>query len=155
MSPPPGSSLPGSGESLTSDAHPLLLFFDGECAFCNRWVARVKDADVQRRTRFATKQGPTFQRVAQVHPEVRNVESVVLVARRPDGREEFLVRNSAIRRLLTGLPRFKLFAWVLHLTPAPLSDLGYWIFSKLRTRLFGKWRHCRVPLEEDRELFLD
>jgi predicted DCC family thiol-disulfide oxidoreductase YuxK len=152
MNPPPETAAPSD---LTTAAHPLLLFFDGECAFCNRWVARVKDADTPRRTRFATKQGPTFQRVAEAHPELAKIDSVVLVARDPDGHEEFLVRSSAVRRLIRGLPRFRFFTWVLNLVPAPLSDLGYRIFARLRSRLFGKWHHCRVPLEEDRELYLD
>jgi predicted DCC family thiol-disulfide oxidoreductase YuxK len=144
-----------SQEPLTSARYPRLLFFDGECAFCNRWIARVKDDDVAHRTRFATKQGTTFQRVAASHPELAKVDSVVLVLRRADGREDFLVRSAAIRKLIDGLPRFRFFALVLHLVPTPISDLGYAIFSKLRTPLFGKWHHCRVAIEEDRELFLD
>jgi predicted DCC family thiol-disulfide oxidoreductase YuxK len=142
-------------EPLTTEKHPLLLFFDGECAFCNRWVAKVKDDDRVHRARFGTKQGPTFQRLAATHPELAQVDSVVLVVRRANGREDFLVRSAAIRKLIDGLPRFRFFAWVLHLVPTAISDLGYAFFSKLRTALFGKWHHCRVPLEKDKELFLD
>jgi predicted DCC family thiol-disulfide oxidoreductase YuxK len=141
--------------SLTTPEHPLLLFYDGECSFCNRWVARVMKADHTHRTRIATKQGQTFQRVAREHPELVNVDSVVLVARRADGRENFYVRSTGIRKLIDGLPPFRAFAIVLHLVPTPISDLGYAIFSKLRTPLFGKWHGCRVPIENDRELFLD
>ncbi len=142
-------------ESLTSIKHPLVLFYDGECAFCNRWIAKVMKADKLRRIRVGTKQGPTFQRVAQAHPQVANVDSVILIARNVEGREDFLVRSSAIRVLIDGLPGFRIFALILHLVPTPISDLGYAIFSKLRTPLFGKWHHCRVPLEEDKELYLD
>jgi predicted DCC family thiol-disulfide oxidoreductase YuxK len=140
---------------LTSERHPLLLFFDGECSFCNRWVNRVREADHQHRMRFGTKQGRTFQQLAQVHPELANVESVVLVKRHADGTEEFLVRSPAIREVIAGLPEFRLFELVLHIVPTPISNLGYRIFSKLRTLLFGKWHSCRVPLEKDRELYVD
>jgi len=142
-------------EALTSIEHPLLLLFDGECAFCTRWIARVKKADKLRRIRYATKQGPTFQRVARAHPEVAHVDSVVLVARNVEGGEDFLSRSTAIRTLIDGLPGFRLFALVLHLVPTPISNLGYAIFSKLRTPLFGKWHECRYPIENDKELFLD
>src|ERR1700733_766771 len=91
-------------ESLTSERHPLLLFFDGECAFCNRWVNKVKLADHQHRMRYGTKQGRTFQQLAQAHPELANVESVVLVKRCADGGEDFLVRAPAIREVIAGLP---------------------------------------------------
>ena len=142
-------------ENLTSERHPLLLFYDGECSFCNRWVNRVKEADHQHRMRYGTKQGRTFQQLAQTHPELANVESVVLVQRRSDGGENFLVRAPAIREVIQGLPAFSLFAFVLRIVPTPLSNLGYRIFSKLRYVLFGRWHHCRAPLHEDKELYVE
>jgi predicted DCC family thiol-disulfide oxidoreductase YuxK len=148
------STEPGR-ETLTSTKHPLLLFFDGECAFCNRWVNRVREADHAHRMRYGTKQGRTFQRVAQAHPEFAKVDSVVLVKRRADGGEDFLVRSAAIREVIAGLPEFRFFEWLLQIFPTPLCNLGYRIFSKLRTPLFGKWHYCRAPLEQDRELFVD
>lgn len=147
-------SEPGR-EVLTSAKHPLLLFFDGECAFCNRWVNRVREADHAHRMRYGTKQGKTFQRVVQAHPDMANIESVVLVKRRVDGGEDFLVRSAAIREVIQGLPEFRFFSLMLWIFPAFISDLGYRIFSKLRTPLFGKWSHCRAPLEKDRELFVE
>jgi predicted DCC family thiol-disulfide oxidoreductase YuxK len=150
------ATLPLSGpETLTSGRYPMLLFFDGECAFCNRWVSRLKDADVRRRIRFGAKQGKTFQQLAQAHPELANVESVVLVLRRPDGGEDFLVRSPAIRKVIAGLPEFRFFEIVLQICPTFLSDLGYRVFSKLRTLLFSRWSHCRVPIEQDRELYVE
>jgi len=140
---------------LTSARYPLLLFFDGECAFCNRWVNRVRLADHAHRIRFGTKQGRTFQQIAQLHPDLAQVESVVLVERLADGSEKFLVRSAAIREVIKGLPEFRFFDIVLRIFPAPISDIGYRIFSKLRAPLFGKWHHCRVPLEEDKELYVE
>ena len=133
----------------------MLLFFDGECAFCNRWVNKVKEADKAHRIRFGAKQGQTFQLVRAAHPDLARAESVLLVVRRHDGTEDFLIRSAAIREVIAGLPRFRFFEVVLQIFPAFLSDIGYRIFSKLRTPLFGKWHHCRVPLEEDRQLFVD
>ncbi|MCE0521706.1 MAG: DCC1-like thiol-disulfide oxidoreductase family protein [Methylacidiphilales bacterium] len=146
---------PANPGSLTSERYPLLLFFDGDCAFCNRWVNRVKEADLAHRIRYGTKQGHTFQSVAQLHPELEPVESVVLVKRRPDGGEDFLVRSRAIREVIKGLPEFRFFELMLQLFPPFISDIGYRIFSKLRAPLFGKWSHCRVPIEQDKELYVD
>ena len=147
---------PASLGSLTSERFPLLLFFDGECAFCNRWVNKVKLADHQHRMRYGAKQGRTFQQLLQTHPELANIESVVLVKRRSDGEgEDFLVRAPAIREVIAGLPEFRFFAFLLQIIPSPITNLGYRIFSKLRTPLFGKWHHCRVPLEQDKELYVE
>lgn len=149
---PTAEPTPGQ---LTSAQYPMLLFFDGECAFCNRWVNRVKEADHAHRIRFGTKQGRTFQQVARVRPDLAPIDSVVLVTRQADGTEDYLVRSSAIRAVIEGLPEFRLFAILLRLCPTLLSDLGYRIFSKLRAPLFGKWSHCRVPLEQDKRLYVD
>lgn len=140
---------------FTTERHPLLLFYDGECAFCNRWVNKVREVDTTHRMRYGTKQGLTFKQVAQTHPELANVESVVLVKRRADGSEEFLVRSAAIREVIAGLPRFRAFEIALNIFPTAISDLGYRIFSKLRAPLFGKWHHCRAPIEADKELYVE
>src|SRR5271169_6753091 len=109
---------------LTSERHPLLLFFDGECAFCNRWVNKVKVADHQHRMRYGAKQGRTFQQLLQSHPEFANVESVVLVKRRADGEgENFLVRAPAIREVIAGLPGFRFFELLLRIIPSPITNL--------------------------------
>jgi predicted DCC family thiol-disulfide oxidoreductase YuxK len=144
-----------SSEALTSERHPLLLFFDGQCVFCNRWVDRVRASDHAGRMRFGAKQGLTFQQVARGHPEIAHVESVVLLRRRADGREDFLIRSAAVRELLKGLPRLRFFAVLLQICPPFLADLGYRLFAKMRYPLFGRLDHCRIPAPEEKDLFVD
>jgi predicted DCC family thiol-disulfide oxidoreductase YuxK len=149
------NALTESSTGLTTERHPLLLFFDGECAFCNRWVNRVRLADHRHRMRFGAKQGRTFGELVRTHPELADVDSVVLVERQADGSEAFLVRSAAIREVIKGLPEFRFFEIALRIFPTFVSDIGYRIFSKLRAPLFGKWHECRVPLEEEKELYVD
>jgi predicted DCC family thiol-disulfide oxidoreductase YuxK len=133
----------------------LLLFFDGQCAFCNRWVDRIREADHAQLMRFGTKQGMTYQQVARDHPELANVDSVVLVKRRADGTEGFLVRSAAIRELIQELPQFRFLGTVLLVCPTALADLGYRLFAKVRTPLFGRLAQCRVPSGSEKHLFLE
>ncbi len=150
------STIEPKDKALTSVDHPLLVFFDGECGFCNRWINRVKDADHARRIRYGTKQGKTFQEVARVHPEVARVDSIVVISRNGVGREDILVRSPAVRVIVEGLPGFHFFAFLLQIIPTPICNLGYRIFSTLRgTLTLGKFSGCRVPTEQDRELFVD
>lgn len=142
-------------EPLTSLDHPLLLFFDGECGFCNHWVNRVKNADHAHRIRFGTKQGKTFQQIAKIHPEVANVESIVVISRNAIGREDILVRSPAVRIIVEGLPGFRFFTFFLQIIPTPICNLGYRLFSKVRRPLFGRLSQCRVPTEQERKLFVD
>jgi predicted DCC family thiol-disulfide oxidoreductase YuxK len=144
-----------SAQSITTARHPLALFFDGECCFCNRWVGRVMKADTNHRTRFGAKQGHTFQQAVKSYPEAANVESIVLFLRQPDGSEKVLVRSEAIQAVTAGLRGFGFFATVLRFTPRPLSNLGYAIFSKMRKSIFGTQNVCNVVKPEERELFLE
>jgi predicted DCC family thiol-disulfide oxidoreductase YuxK len=133
----------------------LALFFDGECVFCNRWVRRLMTADIGRRTRFGAKQGVTFQRVVAAHPQASNVASIVLVQRDAAGREQVLVRSAAVLAVIDGLPGYRAAATILRVTPRPLADQGYAIFSKFRKRIFGAQNVCDVVRPAERELFLD
>ena len=143
-------------EALTSVDHPLLVFFDGECGFCNHWINRVKNADHAHRIRYGTKQGKTFQGVARAHPEVAKVDSIVVISRNGVGREDILVRSPAVRIVVEGLPAFRLFTFLLQIIPTPICNLGYRIFSKVRGAVtMGKFSGCRVPTQQERELFVD
>jgi predicted DCC family thiol-disulfide oxidoreductase YuxK len=141
--------------SVTTARHPHALFFDGECRFCNHWVGRLMRADPGQRTRFGAKQGATFQRFAAERPEAANVESIILVRRDDQGREQVLTRSSAVQEAIRGLPHYAFASAMLGITPRPLADFGYGIFSKLRKRLFGTQDICNVVKPADRELFLD
>ena len=140
---------------VTTERHPLALFFDGECCFCNRWVGRLMKVDTERRTRFGAKQGATFQSVVAAHPEVANVRSIVLVRRDADGGEEVLTRSAAVRATINGLPAYRFPSAILRLVPRPIADCGSGIFSRYRKVIFGSQNICDIVKPEDRELFLD
>ena len=141
--------------SVTTERHPLALFFDGECCFCNRWVRRVMQADVGHRTRFGAKQGATFQRVVAAHPEAANVASIVLLRRDGTGHEQLMVRSAAVLAVIEGLPSYRLAATILRGTPRPLADLGYAIFSRFRKLIFGTQNICDIVKPVERELFME
>jgi predicted DCC family thiol-disulfide oxidoreductase YuxK len=140
---------------FTTERYPFMLFYDGDCSFCNRWVYRVKEADPTHRMRYSPKQGLTFPRLLETHPELAEVKSVILVRRRADGGEDVFVRSSAIREVIAGLPKFRLFQFVLGIVPTFLADIGYNFFAKHRSTLVGRWHHIRRPIEQDQERYVE
>jgi predicted DCC family thiol-disulfide oxidoreductase YuxK len=60
-----------------------------------------------------------------------------------------------MREAIRGLPRYAFASAILSITPRPLADFGYGIFSKNRKRIFGSQNVCDVVKPADRELFLD
>lgn len=127
-----------------------VVVFDGECAFCNRWVDFLLRFDRKDVFRFAARQsesGAVFSRQTGL-PEA-GAGSIVLVE---DGR--VLIRSSAVLRMLSllGFP-FSLTA-VLRLIPAGLRDVGYDFIARNRLRWFGRMNVCRLPAPAERHRFL-
>jgi predicted DCC family thiol-disulfide oxidoreductase YuxK len=140
---------------FTTERHPYLLFYDGECSFCARWVERITRADPTHRLRYSQQQGRTFPQVVQVHPELAGINSVVLLKRRPDGGEDVLTRSSAIREMIAGLPKYRLLQFVLNILPTPVADLGYNFFATYRGKLAARWHHLRPRIEDNKELYVE
>jgi len=127
-----------------------VVVFDGECAFCNRWVDFLLRFDRKDVFRFAARQsepGAAFSREAGL-PEA-GAGSIIVVE---DGR--VLMRSAAVLRMLSllGFP-FSLTA-VFRLIPAGLRDVGYDFIARNRLRWFGRMHVCRLPAPAERHRFL-
>jgi len=127
-----------------------VVVFDGECAFCNRWVNLLLRYDRRDVFRFAARQsepGTAFLRRSGL-PE-GGVGSILLVE---DGRA--LSRSSAVLRMLSllGFP-FSL-TGVFRFIPAGLRDAVYDLIARNRIRWFGRMQTCRLPAPSERHRFL-
>lgn len=134
---------------MDSSRHAVVVF-DGECAFCNRWVDFLLQFDRRDVFRFTARQsesGAAFSRQAGL-PEW-GVGSITVVE---DGR--VLVRSTAVLRMfsLLGFP-FSLTA-VFRLIPVGLRDVVYDFIARNRIRWFGRMRACRLPAPVERHRFL-
>ncbi len=117
------------------------MFFDGECALCNRIVRLLLRLDRRGVLRFAPLQGPTAQGYlrAQGLP-TEDFDSLVFVpdwARRE--RREFLLRTDgalAAARAVGGAGRVLAWARVL---PAVWRDAGYKLVARYRYQIWGEW----------------
>lgn len=126
-----------------------VIFFDGVCGLCNRWVDFVLAHDRRRRFRFATLQGETARtwlRAAEGEP----LNSVVLVDAEGEHR-----RSDAVARMLVGLGGCWWIAGVaLRTVPRPLRNWGYNLVARHRYRWFGRKETCRLPTADERSRFL-
>ena len=127
-----------------------MVVFDGECAFCNRWVNFLLQFDRRDVFRFTVRQsesGAAFSRQAGL-PE-SGVGSITVVE---DGR--VLLRSTAVLRMfsLLGFP-FSLTA-VFRLIPAGLCDVVYDFIARNRIRRFGRMQACRLSAPAERHRFL-
>ena len=134
---------------MNSSGHAVVVF-DGECAFCNRWVDFLLRFDRKDTFRFAARQsqsGAAFSRDAGL-PEA-GVGSIILVEEKT-----IRLRSEAVLRMLEllGLP-FSL-AGIFRLIPVSLRDAVYDTIARNRTRWFGRTSTCRAPMPAERHRFI-
>lgn len=132
---------------------PEVVFYDGGCGLCHRWVRRlaVWDGDGEL-YRYAPLDGRTA--TSLMTPAQRDALPDSVVLRTGQGR--LLTRSAAAVHMLDqlgGWPRVA--AWALSLLPAPLRDFGYDRVAAVRHKLFKKPDNaCPFASPELRERFL-
>ena len=154
--------------------HHSILFFDGVCGLCNRFVDLMLRADSQDRFRYAPLQGETARRKLGVDDEAGDQGDG---AGPLDSSEAGYPRNGGPRNggpqsfiFLENGRRFEQSSAVLHalgrlggpwrltavfyVFPRPLRDLIYRFVARNRYRWFGKSDECRLPTPEERDRFL-
>jgi predicted DCC family thiol-disulfide oxidoreductase YuxK len=153
------SLTPGAAVMRDDQPHqpqaPVLLY-DGVCGFCNKSVQTILKHDRRGTLRFAALQSEFAKGVVARHPELANVDSVVLAEREPEtGRERVSVRSTAALRVASYLGGAWRLCLVAYAIPTPLRDYLYDLFARNRYRLFGKSDSCMLPPKEARARFLD
>ena len=130
-----------------SDVASPILFFDGECGFCDRAIRFAMSRDVHRRLHAATLTGVTGQQALAPFAEMlRNVDSTVLyLPATPDRAASVQIYSDAalsVLRLLGGVWGVLGVAGLL--VPRWLRDAAYKAFAKRRFQIFGRVEACQL-----------
>jgi predicted DCC family thiol-disulfide oxidoreductase YuxK len=147
-------STPGRVPTDGGGAGPVLLF-DGFCGLCNGTVRVVIQLDPGGRIRFAPLDGDSAAVVFRDHPELREVDSLVLVERPGERDERVLVKTDAVLGIARHLGGVWRTAAVLRILPRPLRDWGYDFVARHRYAVFGRFARRPPPPTDVAERFLD
>ena len=141
---------------MTDDPDPAsgrdVVFYDGVCGMCNRFVHFLIARDHRGRLRFAPLQGATARRLLVPrggHPE--DLDTVYLL--RSDG--PLLMRSRAILRAVSSLGGAWVLVGALRVLPVPVLDLAYRLVASVRYRLFGRLDACPMPSPAERARFVE
>jgi predicted DCC family thiol-disulfide oxidoreductase YuxK len=118
---------------------PLLVLFDGECAYCNGWVNWIRERDRSARFRFAALASPEGLALREAHRIPGTLDSIVLV-----GGDKAYTRSDAAWRVLKDLSGFGFASVLLRAVPRPLRNWGYDLVARNRHRL-GMKDVCKLP----------
>jgi len=147
--------LAAGAEPVVDGLPPRIVFFDGECVFCNNTVRWLIPRDPEGRLRFAPLGGTTAAALRSAHPrDFPGHENTIVYAELSTPRPCFLLRSRAAFAVLETLGPLPWYLRVLRALPAWLSDLGYRAFARLRHRIFGRLDTCPVPSPDLRARFL-
>lgn len=148
----PESGCEASVPAAVADAatgRPPVIFFDGVCGLCNRFVDFVLPRDRRQVFRFAPLQGKTAA-ARLTRDDTDSLKSVVLWDERGTHRQ-----SAAVVRILWRLGgAWAVLAALVWLVPRPVRNVGYRLVSRWRYRLFGRKETCRLPTAAERARFL-
>ncbi len=126
-----------------------IIFFDGMCAMCNRFVDLVLRADSRDVFRFSPLQGDTASDLLPSLPPDPRDWSMIYVDER--GVHSETDASLEVYRRLGGI------WWPLslaRLVPRWIRNPIYRVIARNRYRWFGTRDSCRVPTEDQRDRFL-
>ncbi len=129
-----------------------ILFYDGHCGLCHRWVMFVLRFDRNKNFLFSPLQGEKIKEVLSLEIRSSLPDSIVVLAN--DG--DIYLKAKAVEFILCEMGGvFKAMGRGLALVPQAFSNLCYDFIAKIRTRIFGtKEDLCPLMSVELRELFL-
>ena len=125
-----------------------VVFFDGHCNLCNRWVDWLVRLDKDQKIFIASIQGET---ALELLPESmrEDLQTFILYE---DSR--FFYKSRAVFRLAGILKGPLSLLLIFGCFPRGLTDWFYDLVAKNRYRFLSRRKTCRVPTEQEREHFL-
>ena len=133
-----------------------VLFYDGVCGLCNRFVRFVIRRDRAERIRFAALQSRFAREILPPHgknPE--DLDSLYLLLEARTASARVLDRGLAVTRVLRILPApWRWLGTVGSLLPAALLDSLYDAIARRRYQVFGRSDRCELPSPEESSRFL-
>jgi len=134
-----------------------LVFYDGLCGLCDRFVQFLLPRDQRGVLRFAQLQGELARR--ELPPQgfdPLDLDTVFVIADWHSERPRLLTRSRAVLHAVSRLGgTWGALARVATVVPAAIADPIYGFVARRRYRVFGRFEACPLPRPEWRERFLD
>lgn len=124
-----------------------VVFFDGICGLCNRFVDHLIVRDRHQRLKYAPLQGETAEKLLPLEHQL--METVVYLRK-----GVIKTRSTAALLILIDLGGWHKINGFFFIFPRFLRDWVYKHIAKNRYKWFGKHEVCRMPLPFEKHLFL-
>jgi predicted DCC family thiol-disulfide oxidoreductase YuxK len=126
-----------------------IVFFDGECGFCNESVRWIMKRDREKRFFFASLQSEHAKQYLADKIEYQSLNSLVLISN-----GEVYTHSDAVIKICSHLPYPYRFLAVLRYIPNRLRDAGYRFVARNRKRLMKHEGVCTILNANEKSRFL-
>ena len=133
-----------------------LVFYDGLCGLCDRFVQFLLPRDRRGVIRFAQLQSELARRELVPHGhDPGDLDTIVVIEAWGTPRQRVLARSRAVLHAVAGLGGlWSPAARLAQLIPAVVADQVYAFVARRRYRIFGKYDTCPLPRPEWQARFI-
>ena len=134
-----------------------LVFYDGECGFCDNIVQFLLKHDTHKKFIFAPLQGLTAEKLlSKEYPQYKELKTLVLVEDYSTEEQKTYTEGKASFRILWLLGGFWSFIGWINFLPSFLYNFGYRIVANNRSFLSGLFfrKECKINSRDDQARFL-
>ena len=125
-----------------------IVIFDGYCNFCNGSVNFLIRVDKKRNLKYVALQSQLGKKITNHLPIPIETDSIIFIKK-----GILFFASDAVLQICGQLPYpNKIFFYLLYF-PKNFRDWMYAIIARNRYRWFGKRDYCRVPADNEYELF--
>tara|TARA_B100000886_G_scaffold335596_1_gene292924 strand:+ start:1200 stop:1619 length:420 start_codon:yes stop_codon:yes gene_type:complete len=127
-----------------------IIFYDGYCVVCSRFIRFLISIDKKKRYSFANISSKISDKILRDRIKEEDIGKFIVLY----SGDKIHKKSDAVIKIFTGFGGlFRIFN-VLLIFPRILRDLFYDLFANYRYRLFGKYDKCHVPSKEIVDRFI-
>ena len=127
-----------------------IIFYDGLCAMCNRFIRILITLDKKEKFLLAPLQGKNGKILQKkFSKELKGIDSVIFY------NKKVYTKSLAVINILNELRCIRDRAYIFNIIPSFISDSIYDYIARNRFQWFGKLDKCPMPEKKNISRFLD
>lgn len=129
-----------------------IVIFDGECGFCNAWVAFVLRHEVGPELLFTPNESPCGRSLCERYAiQGKAADTIIVISE-----DRVLLRSDAVVFIARHLKPPACWLMVIRFVPRPIRDLGYRCIAAVRRVLpFAKNQCALLPPDKQARIIQD
>ena len=127
-----------------------IIFYDGYCVICSRFIRQLIKLDKNRKYSFASISSSLSEKFLSSKIDKEQVGKFIVLY----SKDRVYKKSDAVIKIFTGFGGGFVLFNLLRVFPKILRDFVYDVFASYRYRLFGKLKQCDIPPKEIVDRFI-